>query len=117
LTNEKVQITVIQVNKNDMNIFKITIATLVISQSAFAFPKETTVDRFGDLPSETRLELARGGTRAGLDRCSNIRLPMEHNGGSGQTKSFIEVYQCKMQNGDICNISYAGGSLEMQCYK
>lgn len=104
-----------------MNIFKITIATLIISQSAFAFPKEQMVDRFGDLPSETRLTLARIGTKAGLDRCSNIRLPMEHNGGSGQIKSFIEVYQCKMQNGDICNISYAGGSregsLEMQCYK
>ena len=36
MTNEKVQIIVIQLNKNDMNIFKITIATIILSQSAFA---------------------------------------------------------------------------------
>ena len=43
-----------------------------------------------------------------VDRCSNIRIE--------QYKS-IQVYQCKMQNGDTCNIAYAGGSLAMQCYK
>jgi len=117
LTFEKFTVYNNLTKKHNMNIFKITIATIIISQSAFALQKEITVDRVGDLPSETRLELARAGTRAGLGRCSNIRLPTEHHGGGGVTKSFIEVYQCKMQNGDICNISYAGGSLEMQCYK
>ena len=36
MTFGKVQIIVIQLNKNYMNILKITIATLIISQSAFA---------------------------------------------------------------------------------
>lgn len=93
------------------------IASIVFSVNALALPVATPVDRFGDLPSEQRMALAVAGTRAGLDKCSNIRLPTDHHGGSGGAKSFIEIYQCKMQNGDTCNISYAGGSLEMQCYK
>jgi hypothetical protein len=43
-----------------------------------------------------------------VDRCSNIKIEQFNT---------IVVYQCKMQNGDTCNIAYAGGSLEMQCYK
>lgn len=93
------------------------ISSIVFSVNALAIQVVTPVNKYGDLPSEQRLALAISGTRAGIDKCSNIRLLEDHHGGSGVTKSFIEVYQCKMQNGDTCNIAYAGGSLEMQCYK
>ena len=95
----------------------IIIASIVFSVNALASTVATPVDKFGDLPSEQRLALARAGTISGLNRCSNIRLLVEHNGGRVGERGYIEVYQCKMQNGDTCNISYAGGSLEMQCYK